>query len=101
MPKDAVFTMKIESELRADFIAETEAVHRPASQVSRELMRDFVQCQKDARAQDDFLRGKVEVARASMHAGSGRSNKDVEADFSKRRGRAVTHGQAATGPSNA
>lgn len=92
MSKDAVFTMKIEPELRADFMAETEAVHRPASQVLRELMRDFVQRQKDARAHDDFLRGKVEVARASMHAGSGRSNKDVEADFSKRRGKAL--GQA-------
>ena len=92
MSKDAVFTMKLEPELRADFMAETEAVHRPASQVLRELMRDFVQRQKEARAHDDFLRGKVEVARASMHAGSGRSNKDVEADFSKRRAKAL--GQA-------
>lgn len=89
MSKDAVFTMKLEPELRADFMAETEAVHRPASQVLRELMRDFVQRQREIRAHDDFLRGKVEVARASMHAGSGRSNEDVEADFSKRRAKAL------------
>ena len=89
MSKDAVFTMKLEPELRADFMAETEAVHRPASQVLRELMRDFVQRQREIRAHDDFLRGKVEVARASMHAGSGRSNADVEADFAKRRAKAL------------
>lgn len=33
MPKEAVFTMKLEPELRAEFIAEAEAAHRPASQV--------------------------------------------------------------------
>jgi hypothetical protein len=40
--KEAVFTMKLEPELRAEFMAEAEAAHRPASQVLRELMRDFV-----------------------------------------------------------
>ena len=62
MSKDAVFTMKLEPELRADFMAETEAAHRPASQVLRELMREFVVRQREARAYDDFLRSKVEVA---------------------------------------
>lgn len=89
MSKDAVFTMKLEPELRADFMAETEAVHRPASQVLRELMRDFVQRQREIRAHDDFLRAKVEVARVSMRAGLGRSNEDVEAAFSKRRAKAL------------
>ena len=46
MPKEAVFTMKLEPELRADFMAEAKASHRPASQLLRELMRDFVQRQK-------------------------------------------------------
>ncbi|MEI8158335.1 MAG: antitoxin of toxin-antitoxin stability system [Burkholderiales bacterium] len=85
MPKEAVFTMKLEPELRADFIAETEAVHRPASQVLRELMREFVQRQRDARTYDDFLRSKVDAARSSMHAGIGRSNDEVEAEFAARR----------------
>ncbi len=85
MSKDAVFTMKLEPELRADFMAETEAAHRPASQVLRELMREFVVRQREARAYDDFLRSKVEVARASMQAGLGRSNDDVEAEFAQRR----------------
>lgn len=46
IPKEAVFTMKLEPELRADFMAEAKASHRPASQLLRELMRDFVQRQK-------------------------------------------------------
>ena len=89
MPKEAVFTMKLESELRDDFLAEAEAVHRPASQVVRELMREFVQRQRDGREYDAFVRAKVERARISMRAGRGRSNEDVEADFAARRAEAL------------
>jgi hypothetical protein len=92
MPKEAVFTMKLEPELRADFIAETEAVHRPASQVLRELMREFVQRQRDARGYDDFLRNKVDAARSSMQAGVGKSNEDVEAEFAARRASTASQG---------
>lgn len=49
MSKEAVFTMKLEPELRAEFMAEAEAAHRPASQVLRELMREFVQRQRETR----------------------------------------------------
>ncbi|MHB1678695.1 MAG: antitoxin of toxin-antitoxin stability system [Sulfuriferula sp.] len=85
MAKEAVFTMKLEPELRAEFMAEAEATHRPASQVLRELMREFVQNQRTAREYDEFLRRKVEVARLSMRAGQGRSNDEVEAEFAARR----------------
>ena len=85
MAKEAVFTMKLESELRAEFMAEAEAAHRPASQVLRELMREFVRNQRTAREYDEFLRRKVEVARLSMRAGQGRSNDEVEAEFAARR----------------
>jgi len=81
MPKEAVFTMKLEVELRDAFMAEAEATHRPASQVMRELMRDFVQRRREEREYDEFLRRKVEIARASMRAGRGRSNEEVEAEF--------------------
>ena len=50
MSKQAVFTMKLEPELRAEFMAEAEAAHRPASQVLRELMREFVQRQRESRS---------------------------------------------------
>lgn len=85
MSKEAVFTMKLEPELRADFMAEAAAAHRPASQVLRELMREFVQRQREAREYDEFLSRKVDAGRASMRAGVVRSNDEVEAMFAARR----------------
>ena len=46
--KEAVFTMKLEPELRNAFMAAAESAHRPASQVMRELMREYVQRQQAA-----------------------------------------------------
>lgn len=86
MPKAAVFTMKLEPELRDEFMAAAEATHRPASQVVRELMREFVQRQQD---HDAFLHRKVAAARRSMDEAQGRSNEAVEADFAARRERLV------------
>ena len=85
MSKEAVFTMKLEPELRADFMAEAQAVHRPASQVLRELMREFVQRQRETREYDEFLGRKVDAGRASMSAGVAHSNDEVEATFAARR----------------
>jgi hypothetical protein len=85
MTKEAVFTMKLEPELRADFMAATEAAHRPASQVLRELMREFVQRQRDEKEYEELLRAKVTAARTSMQAGLGRTNEEVEREFAARR----------------
>ena len=90
MSKEAVFTMKLEPDLRAEFIAEAEAAHRPASQILRELMREFVQRQRDAREYDDFPRSKVEAGRVSMRAGRGKTNDKVEAEFTARRARVAS-----------
>lgn len=89
MSKEAVFTMKLEPELRDEFMAEAEAAHRPASQVLRELMREFVQRQREAREYDEFLRSKVEAGRASMRSGHGRSNDELEAEFAAKRNQVV------------
>lgn len=85
MTKAAVFTMKLEPGLRDEFMAEAEAAHRPASQVLRELMRDFVERQREKRDYDEFLRRKVDTARSSIRAGLGHSNEEVEAEFAARR----------------
>ncbi|WP_202926339.1 antitoxin of toxin-antitoxin stability system [Pseudoxanthomonas wuyuanensis] len=77
--------MKLEPELRDQFMAEAEAAHRPASQVVRELMREFVQRQRQAREYDEFLQRKVEVARSSVRSGKGQSNDEIEAKFAARR----------------
>lgn len=85
MSKEAVFTMKLEPELRAEFMAEAEASHRPASQILRELMREFVQRQRQAREYEEFLGGKVADARAQIRAGDYTSGDDVEARFAAKR----------------
>lgn len=79
MSKQAVFTMKLETELREEFMAEAARQDRPASQVMRELMRGYIEQRRQAREYDDYLREKVEAGRVSMRAGHGRSNDDVEA----------------------
>lgn len=85
MPKEAVFTMKLEPELREAFMAEAEASHRPASQILRELMREFVQRQREAREYDAFLRRKVADAREQIRSGDYARAEDVEARFAARR----------------
>jgi predicted transcriptional regulator len=90
MPKEAVFTMKLEPDLREAFMSEAQASHRPASQILRELMREFVQRQRQAREYDNFLSQKVQTARMSMNAGLGVSNDEVEAQFAARRAQAAS-----------
>lgn len=85
MSKEAVFTMKLEAELRAEFMAAAAAADRPASQVMRELMRDYIKRQQQARDYDAYLTRKVETARMSMEAGHGQSNEDIEAEFAAKR----------------
>lgn len=77
--------MKLEPELRSEFMAAAQASHRPASQILRELMREFVQRQQQTQEYDDFVRRKVEVARAQVTAGQHRSNTDVAAEFAAKR----------------
>ncbi|MFY7960529.1 MAG: antitoxin of toxin-antitoxin stability system [Elsteraceae bacterium] len=89
MAEKAVFTMKLDAQLRADFMAAAAAADRPASQVVRELMRDFVKQQREARACDAFLQDKVAAARASLHADGGVPNDEVEALFAQRRAEAA------------
>ena len=92
MTKEAVFTMKLEPELRDEFMAEARADHRPASQVLRELMREYIERQRQARDYAEFLKRKVEAGRASMATGQGVSNDEVEAEFSARRAAAAKRG---------
>ena len=68
-------------------IEAAEESHRPASQIVRELMRDFVQQQRDRREHTAFLQRKVDAARASVSTDQGRSNETVEAEFAARRAR--------------
>ena len=85
MSKEAVFTMKLETSLRDQFMAEARTLDRPASQVMRDLMREFLRRQQEERDYRDFVQSKVEVAREDRQAGRGREHAAVEADFASRR----------------
>jgi predicted transcriptional regulator len=84
MAKEAVFTMKLEQELRDAFAAEAAALDRSQSQIVREFMRGFVEKQSAEREYADFYRRKVELARKSIDAGIGRPDDEVRADFARR-----------------
>jgi hypothetical protein len=49
------------------------------------LMHDFVQCPKQARDYDDFLQGKIELARAQIANGQTATHEAVQARFAARR----------------
>lgn len=85
MQKEAVFTIKIEPDLRDAFKAEAAAEHRPASQIARELMRDFVERKQKEREYRDFLQHKADKARAQIDRGLGQTNDAVKTTFAERR----------------
>jgi predicted transcriptional regulator len=85
MSMKAVFTMKLEPELRDTFMAEAAADDRPAAQVLRKLMREYITRRQQARQYDDYLRRKVETARGQHDAAMHVSNEEVEADVTARR----------------
>ncbi len=56
-----MFTLTLDAELRDQFMAEAEAKRLPASEIVRDLMRDFVRRQREARGHDLWFVGEVEV----------------------------------------
>jgi predicted transcriptional regulator len=91
MPKESVFSMKLESELRDQFMAEAAAVDRPASQLVREFMRDFVQHRREAREHEVWFRAEVEqgVREADDPLVRRISHEDVTADWHRQRAELV------------
>jgi hypothetical protein len=86
MAKEAVLTIKLEPVLRDAFMADAVQVDRPASQILRELMREYLRKgEEEKRDYVEFLRRKVERSRASIAAGRWRSGEEVETDFRQRR----------------
>ena len=87
MSKDAMLTVKLEPELRDAFMAEAQASHRPASQILREMMRDFVSRQRGAREYEAYLQTKVDLARQQVAAEQTLTAAEVQARASTRRAR--------------
>lgn len=83
--KEAMFSMKLESELREEFMAAAESAHRPASQILREMMRAFIAQQRQESDYESFLHQKVEKARSSFRQGRFVSNDEVNAKMKSKR----------------
>lgn len=72
MSQDATMTFRLEPELRAEFYRAAQASHRPAAQLLRDLMRDYVRQMRSSRvpaiSPDERLRREeaVRYARASV-----------------------------------
>ena len=62
MAKKSLFTMKVDPELRDRFMAEARALDRPASQIIREFMREFVVRRVAVREHDAWFRNEVNRA---------------------------------------
>lgn len=60
MAKQTAFTVELDTELRDQFMSEAAAVERPASELVSELMRDFIERQRQARKHDAWFRAEVE-----------------------------------------
>ena len=91
MLKQAVFTMKLEPNLRDEFMAAAEETHRPASQLVRDFMRDFVQQQHQLREHDAWFRGQVQ---ASLNdKAQGISHEEVMAEMKSRIGARLKKGE--------
>ena len=78
--KESVFTLKLESDLRRAFVTTARANDRPASQVVRELMREYIDRYRHAAEYAAFLQAKVERARAQLAPGRGPVADDDECD---------------------
>ena len=91
MAKEAVFTLKLESELRDAFVAEAAAIHRPASQLVREFvrefMREFVRTRQEEREHDAWFRAEVEKALRDPRPEI--PDEEVEKHFARRRANAL------------
>ena len=89
MSKDALFTMKLEPGLREAFMQAARAEDRPASQVLRELMREYIERRSPNEDYRAWLESKVERARASMRSGRALDHDQVESEFAQLRSDAM------------
>ncbi|WP_193161613.1 antitoxin of toxin-antitoxin stability system [Microbulbifer hainanensis] len=85
--------MKLEPELHADSMTAAEASHRQASQI----IREFVQRQREACEYDSILRGKVTGIREQIRSGDYASVDQVKARFTARRGASSHQGMPEKG----
>ena len=85
MADDAVFTLELDADLRDRFMAEAEALDRPAAQIMRELMSEFLSRRAETREHDAWFQTEVEngVREADDPAIQRIPNRVVSADWER------------------
>lgn len=86
MPKEAVFTRKLESSLQQGYMAVTKA-DRPTSQVMRELIPEYIQREHEKQDYEAVLARKVEQGRDNIRTDQVVDNDEVDKLFAERRAR--------------
>jgi predicted transcriptional regulator len=62
VPKGALLTLKLEPQLREDFMKAAANIDRPASQILREFIHDFIARQNAEQDQNEWMRLQIENA---------------------------------------
>jgi predicted transcriptional regulator len=92
MRKEAILTLQVDVELHDAFMAAAKASHRPASQIIRDMMRDFIAQQEANPDYVAFLQRKVDLARSQIASGDTLSDEEVEREFAEKR-TAISNGR--------
>jgi metal-responsive CopG/Arc/MetJ family transcriptional regulator len=79
--EETKLTVTLDVQLRDAFLAEAAAQGYTASQVFQDLVREYLDRSRNTRDYEEFLRSKVEAARASMRDAGGIPGEQVEAEF--------------------
>lgn len=82
---EATFTFRVDEALKAEFSTAAKARDRSGAQLLRDFMREFVQQQQDAAAQDAWFRQQVQAGLDSANAGNLIASDEVEARFAAKR----------------
>ena len=96
MNRQAVLTLQLDVELHDAFMEAAKASHQPASQILRDMMRDFVSQQTTDPDYMAFLTRKVDIARSQLVSGKSLDETDVEQEFAARRSAVVAGGRSRT-----
>jgi len=78
-PREATLNMRIDADLKAEFVAAVEAEERPASEVLRSLMRDYVEEARKQRFAAEARRQSQMVSNSKDEAEVMRWIQDVSA----------------------
>ena len=78
--EESKFTLTLDTQLRDAFMAEAAAEGLTTSQVAEALIRQYLAQRQQSRDDEALFQQRVEEGRASMRAGIGIPNEQVEAE---------------------